>query len=66
MEKEAKVTATIKLEFRVPGELSSAIERGEDHNAHAIAHGLVENTIECCGYAGDDMRIEEVEYELMD
>lgn len=61
---EAKVTATIKLEFTTANDLPYAIQNGHVDEAYSLAHSMVENIIDCCGYAGEHMRIEDVAFEL--
>lgn len=61
---EAKVIATIKLEFTTTGDLPYAIQNGYMDEAYSLAHSMVENVIDCCGYAGEHMLIEDVAFEL--
>lgn len=59
-----KVEATIKLSFDIDGDLAYAIRKGHDGEAYSIAHSLVEDAIDCCGYVGKDMSIDDVSYSL--
>lgn len=63
-EREVVVTATIKLQLRVCGDLVKAIQNGWHDEADQIAKSLVEDCKDCCGLVGDDMSIEDVEYRL--
>ena len=65
MEKGAEVAATIKLKFSVYGDLPYAIQNGYDDYAYSLAHSLTEDVINCCGYGGKDMVIEDIEYKLV-
>ncbi len=65
-EQEAVVTATIKLQFRVCGDLVKAIQNGWLDEADQIANSLVEDCKDCCGLVSDDMSIEDVEYRLVE
>lgn len=65
MEKGAEITATIKLKFSAYGDLPYAIQNGHEDEAYSLAHSLAEDMIDCCGYAGKDMLIEDIEYKLV-
>ena len=60
---EAKVIATIKLEFTTTGDLPYAIQNGYMDEAYSLAHSMVEDIVGC-DYEGKDMLIEDVEFEL--
>lgn len=61
----AVVTATIELKFEVCGDLEHAIRNGLDDEAYSIAHSIVRDMLDHCGYIKNDMRVEEIEYELI-
>ena len=48
-EQEAVVTATIKLQFRVCGDLVKALQNCWYDEADQIAKSLVEDCKDCCG-----------------
>lgn len=56
------IEATIKLRTTVYGRIEQQLRKGEDVTEDVEA--LVEDIIDCCGIAGRDMRVEEIEYEL--
>lgn len=56
------IEATIKLKFVAYGEIETMLRNGEDVSEKA--EELVDDVIECCGIAGEDMRVDEVEYSL--
>ena len=56
------IEATIKLRFTAYGEIESMMREGQ--NVKRKAEELVEDIIDCCGLAGQDMRIDDIEYEL--
>lgn len=60
------VTATIELKFRAYGRIEEELRSGNTDIATKIAEYMVDDTIECCGIAGEDMSVEEVEIELGD
>lgn len=62
--KETGVTieATIKIRFTSYGLIEQKLREGEDVTGYAEA--IVDDIIDCCGIAGEDMRVESVEYEL--
>lgn len=64
-EQEALVTATIKLQFRVGGDLVKALQNCWHEEADQIAKSLVEDCKDCCGLVADDMSIEDIEYGLV-
>ena len=59
-----EVTATITLKFTVYGLIEEELRSGNKTAALGIAEALVDDTIECCGIAGEDMIVENVEIEL--
>ena len=58
------IEATIKLKFTVYGEIEARLRKGED--VTELAEDLVNDTIECCGLAGEDMTVKDFEYSLND
>lgn len=58
------ITAKIELKYTVYGNIEKAMRLGDMKLAEAIAEELVEDTIDCCGLAGEDMTVEEIEFEL--
>ena len=56
------IEASIRLKFTAYGEIEQRLRKGEDVAGYAEA--LVDNVIECCGLAGKDMTVEDVEYQL--
>lgn len=58
------IEATIELKLHVYGELEELIRKGKAKEAEAKAKYLIEDTIECCGLAGEDMSLGEFEFYL--
>lgn len=58
------VEATIKLKYTAYGIIEETLRSGNKEKAQAIAEDLVDDTIDCCGLAGEDMTVEEVTIEL--
>lgn len=56
------IEATIKLRTTVYGEIERRLRKGEDVSEYA--EKLVDDIIGCCGLAGQDMRVNDVEYQL--
>lgn len=60
------IEATIKLRYTAYGDIEQILRSGDKEKAQKYAEALVDDTIECCGLAGEDMTVEEVEIELGD
>lgn len=58
------IEATIELKFHAYGELEELIRQGKGKEAEAKAKYLIEDTIECCGLAGEDMVLEDFSFYL--
>ena len=58
------IEATIELKFHVYGEMEELIRQGKEKEAEAKAKELIEDTIECCGMAGEDMSLEDFSFYL--
>ena len=57
------IEATIKLKFTAYGEIERRLRKGEDVTGYAEA--MVDDIIDCCGIAGQDMTVRDIEYELL-
>ena len=60
------IEATIKLKYTAYGLIEEEYRSGNIESAQGIAEALVDDTIDCCGLAGEDMTVEEVTIELGD
>lgn len=58
------ITAKIELKFTAYGEIERLLRSGNESAAAGMASALVDDMIECCGLAGEDMSVDTVEYEL--
>lgn len=56
------ITATLELRMTVYGEIERKLRKDED--VSKLADDLVQDTIECCGLAGENMSVRDIEYEL--
>ncbi len=63
---EALVTATIKLQLCVSGDLVKALQNCQYDEADQIAKSLVEDCKDCCGLVANDMSIEDVKFRLVE
>ena len=62
IETGVRIEATIKLDFTAYGVIEEKLRKGEDVTEEA--ERLVEDVIECCGLAGQDMKVKDIEYSL--
>lgn len=58
------ITAKIELKFTAYGEIERLLRSGNKAEAGGMAEALVDDIIDCCGLAGQDMSVENIEYEL--
>ena len=56
------IEARIDLKFTVYGKIEEKLRRGED--VSELVEDLINDTIECCGIAGEDMRLKDFDYSL--
>lgn len=58
------VEATIKLRYTAYGEIERLVRSGANEEAQGMAEAQVDDIIDCCGLAGRDMTVDEVEFSL--
>lgn len=58
------VEATIKLKFTSYGEIERILRSGDKKCAEGMAEAIIDDILDCCGKAGEDMTCESFTMEL--
>lgn len=59
-----RIEADIKLIFTAYGDIEQVFRSGDKECAERMAQALIDDTLDCCGLAGEDMECEGFTMEL--